>query len=142
MLIIWPKFSQAGLNFLVSAFRQMSFLISSKTISEEGIRENYINHTRLFTALSSCLAVFPQTQRQKRIQPKMPGTENLGLVQFDGLGQEILYSVLFLSTLSLLTLDHPSVNRSKTQFYIGSNDLTHHSSWHVNITYMATSGVV
>lgn len=72
----------------------------------------------------------------------MQGTENLHLVQFDGLGQELLYIVLFLSALILLTLDHPSVNRSQTQFYTGSNDLTCHSSWHVNITYTATSGVV
>lgn len=97
MPIIWPNFSHAGLNFLclLSAFRQMSFLISSKTISEKEIRENYINHTRsLHSSLfMSCCISKSADSKAKKSQRKLLDTENLGLVQFSSLGQERVYDL-------------------------------------------------
>lgn len=133
MLIIWPNFSHAGLNFLclVPAFRRMPFLISSKTISEKEIRGNYINHTRSlhsFLFVSCCVSKSTDS-KAKKSQPKLLGTENLSLVQFSSLGQEGLYHLFsFPRHFILLSPDQPHVNRTK-------DSLLHQIKWLFTLSF-------
>jgi len=138
MLIIWPNFHYARLNFLclVSAFRRMSFLISSKTISEKEIKENCINHTRSLHSslfMSCCISKSAESKAKKvslncwalKISALRSSAawDKKGYVGTrKGIsGQERVYqdkkgyviSLLFLGIFVILTPDQLCVNRTK-----------------------------